>query len=271
MKRTRSRPIVLACPPDASATEHSKITSDTCQGMRSVPWALSVSLIALGLAVVVSSSGCALAARAGIGGMAMRGVAAGAMRAGAVRGVAGAVATSRMGALAADVGAVRGATAALLRPSLVARTGGAQVVSRGGGILGQVEVLGPQRLLVRSAESQVVVHATRVGSQISYRAIGRNVGHSELRGGAVHHYVYDTGGTRYLGYDVVRGGRVFQYDPSGILLAETTLAGSLAGATFPAAALAVAVGASVEAEREVDKKVDALMQAIDRFKAGNRR
>lgn len=241
----------------------------TCVGPRLLPFAL-VALIA------TLNSGCTLAIR-GIAGAGVRGAAlGGAARVGAaaigVRGAATIGAASRLGLAASEVAAFRGAaTTGLLGPRSLAGLGRAQVVGRGGSVLGVVEPAGVDGLVVRTPRG-MAVRAFREGPRVSYRVGGQSVGYSELQDGRVHHYIYESGSARPIGYDVVQNGRVLQYDANGLFVAETSLqrAGAGSGGAVGIAATATVLAASLEKDRTAERRARVLLSRIDALLAARR-
>jgi hypothetical protein len=124
-----------------------------------------------------------------------------------------------------------------------------------------VEQLGADRLLVRSSRTDVPITAVRQGNYIRYRSAGSDVGHSVLKDGRIHHYLHDAQGTRYMGYDQVVNGRVFQYDADGLLIREMTLRVP-ADIGAGAAALIVAPLALVSSDPDRRQQAETLLEQI---------
>jgi len=186
--------------------------------------------------------------------------------------VGGALSTaSRIGA-ASDVAALRGLATRFVRTP-GALTEGTQLLGRGGSVLGSVESLSANELLVRSGGG-TTIRAIRTGSTLEYRAGGRSLGFSQLRDGRLHHYVHESLGTRYVGYDVAAtDGRIFQYDAGGQLIREV-YARDLAAQGSPEALalLAAARGRDRRSlKADIRSEAQALVAEMTAFRASRQR
>lgn len=258
--RLASRPVRLCLPPYAPGAFFHASVLPRRRGF----------IVAILLAAVAANAGCALAARGALGFGARAGIARGAVatgsavRAGAlVAGTRGAIGAAGISAEVAELMVFRNAAGSLFYPRALAGVGRAEIVLRGGigRVVGVVETMGPNAVLVRSSQSRLAVRAIRNGRFVEYRVSGQAVGYSELVDGRIQHYVYERAGTQHIGYDLVTGGRVLQYDARGVLIGETSL--QAAGYRGHPAALA-AIGSVSAHEQEQKAKRQAIRDQAER-------
>lgn len=265
-----------------------------------------LALLALALVVATANGGCALAMGEGLEVAAMsrlalaetaageaamlgaRGALAGAEALGtdlslaetvgsrAMFGARGMAAATGLGMEATELTAFRGAASELFGSRSLLGMGRANVVLRNGTVLAEAEATGAESLAIRSSRSGITVDAVRAGSRVEYRVGGRTVGYSELERGRVQHYLRYSGTDRYAGYDIIEGNRVFQYDASGRLLADTSLEAIRESGTASIFGIA-AVAAGVTNDRvvkskedKIEKQIQVLLGEIDRFSRSRR-
>lgn len=161
-----------------------------------------------------------------------------------------------------EVACIRGASATLVGSRPMTALSRTHVVGSNGSILGSVEATGMDAIAIRNSRSGVTVHAVRDGRVITYHSRGDLIGFSEVQNGRVHHYISDNAGHYFIGYDLVRGGRVFQHDYSGTLVMETTFEGFAANTGFATASAAAALLLAAAEEFLEDSRKQALDETI---------
>lgn len=221
--------------------------------------AARAALLLFAAIAALSASGCLLGLRGAVALGARGAVGAGATR-GALGAAMGARGLAAYGGAAgvAEIATARTAASGLFRVRSFLGTGRVQVVARGTGVVGSVELTSGNVLVVRSYGGGTALRAVRNGSRVTYEVGGNSVGYSELRGGLVHHYVNDGGAFRYIGHDVVVGTRVMQYAADGAFIVETSLESmSVASATaaHSIAALLVASADNRDAVSDVQRSL----------------
>jgi hypothetical protein len=234
------------------------------------------------LVISLCSANCALALRgAGAGALGGRVVMGGLRGAALARPALGLGTATRAGVTMADLATVRSAGGALFSSRTAVTAARTRVVAADGSVLGIIEHTSTNRMLIRGAESGLEVNAVRAGSRVTYRLHGQTVGFSELRSGRIHHYVRTAGTDEFVGHDVIRGGRVFQYDADGLLITDTALTAlrrSSGSATVAGVGLLTAPAAAIEAaarnrekQQQIAAQIRAVQSQISTFTAGGRR